>query len=140
MSAKQEIMSDATFKVWPLSSYLNFASKDGRVTAATCKHYYPLVVNPTITNCHKNFHLKCHRVPRSIFENIAMHKNQCGSVQKPVVFLIIFKILAPLSKVIVFLCTFHNMMKISLLGGCDHYLVFMDPVNGCSKLKLLVKE
>ena len=29
---------------------------------------------------------------------------------------------------------------ISLLDDCYHYLVFMDPVNGCSNSKLLVKE
>ena len=35
MSAKQEIVSDATFKSWPFLSDFNFACKDGRVTAAT---------------------------------------------------------------------------------------------------------
>ena len=75
MSAKQEIASDAAFKAWPFSSDFNFACKDGWVTAATCKSCCSLVVNPTITNCCKEFHLKCERVPRSVFENIAMHKS-----------------------------------------------------------------
>ena len=52
-----------------------FACKDGQVTAATCKYYCPLVLNPTITNCCKEFHLKCGKVPKSVFENLAMHKN-----------------------------------------------------------------
>ena len=48
----------------------------------------------------------------------------------------------PLSKFIVFLCYFlqyDEVLLISLLDGCYHYLVFMNPVNG-SKSKLLVKE
>ena len=67
MSTKQEIVSDAAFKAWPFSSGFNFIRKDGRVTAATCKHYCPLVVNSTFTNCCKELHLKCGRVPRSVF-------------------------------------------------------------------------
>ena len=58
MSTKQEIISDTNFKAWPFSSDFNFAYKDGRVTAATCKHYYPLTVSPTITNCCKKLDLK----------------------------------------------------------------------------------
>ena len=38
MSTKQESASDAAFKVWPFSSDFNFATKDGRVTAAICKY------------------------------------------------------------------------------------------------------
>ena len=75
MSTKQEIVSDAAFKAWLFSSDFNFACKDGRVTAATCKYYCPLVVNPTITNCCKELHLKCGRVPRSVFENVDMHES-----------------------------------------------------------------
>ena len=67
MSTKQEIVTDAAFKAWPFSSDFNSICKDGRVTAATCKHYCPLVVNPTFTNCYKDLHLKCGRVPRSVF-------------------------------------------------------------------------
>ena len=70
---------------------------------------------------------------------------------KPVFFLVhvktslfscYFEMLPPLSKVIVFFCYFlryDEVFLISLLNGCYHYLVFMHPVNGCSKSKLLVK-
>ena len=75
MSTKPEIVSDAAIKVWPFSSDFDFACKDVGVTAATCKHYYPLVVNPIVTNCCKELHLKCGRVPRSLFENVAMCEN-----------------------------------------------------------------
>ena len=75
MSINQEIISDATFKAWSFLSNFNFSCKDGQVTTATCKYYSPLVVNPTITNCCKELHLKCGRVPRSVFENVAMHEN-----------------------------------------------------------------
>ena len=74
MSTKQEIVFDAAFKAWLFLSDFNFAFKDSRVTA-TCKYYCPLFVNPTIINYYKEFHLKCGRVPRSIFENIFMQKN-----------------------------------------------------------------
>ena len=70
----KEIVSDAAFKAWPFSSDFNFACKDSQVTAATCKYNCPLVVNPTITNCFKELHLKPGRVPRSVFEYVAMHK------------------------------------------------------------------
>ena len=53
MSTNQEIITGAVFKAWPFSSDFNFAYKDGRVTTATCKYYFPLVVNTTITNCCK---------------------------------------------------------------------------------------
>ena len=75
MSTKREIVSDDAFKAWQFSSDFNFACKDGQFTAATCKCYCSLVVNPTITNCYKELHLKCGRVPRSIFENVANNKN-----------------------------------------------------------------
>ena len=74
MSTTQEMVFDAAFKAWPSSSGFNFACKDGRVTAATCKYHCPLIVNPIITNCCKELRLKCGTVPRSVFENIAMHE------------------------------------------------------------------
>ena len=43
----------------------------------------------------------------------------------------------------VYLCYFFQydeVFLISLFDACYHYLVFMDPVNGYSKLKLLLKE
>ena len=68
------------FKAGSFSFDFNFACKDSQVTAATCKYYCPLVVNLTITNCFKELHLKCGRVPRLVFENVAMHESQSGFV------------------------------------------------------------
>ena len=75
MYTKQEIVSDTAFKAWPFPSDFNFTCKDGRVTAVTCKDYCLLVVNPAIINCCKELHPKCARVPRSVFENNAMHED-----------------------------------------------------------------
>ena len=61
------------------------------VTTATCKYYCPLVISHTITNCCKVLHLKCGRVPRSVFETVAMHENYSSFVWKPIFFLIISK-------------------------------------------------
>ena len=69
------VLFDAAFMVWPISSGFNFSCKDGRVTAATYNYYCPLVVNPIITNACKKLHLKCDKVPRSVFANVAMHEN-----------------------------------------------------------------
>ena len=74
MSAKQESVSDAAFKAWPFSSNFNFANKDNRVTGVKCKHC-PLVVSPIVTNCCEELHLKYGKIPRSVFENFAMHEN-----------------------------------------------------------------
>ena len=52
---------DAAFKARLFSSDFSFACKDGRVTAATCKYYCPLVANTTFTNSCKQLHLKCGR-------------------------------------------------------------------------------
>ena len=142
MSPKQEIVSDAAFKAWPFSSDFSFACKDCRVTAAACKYYYPLVISPTITNCCKESHLKGGRVRRSVFENVAMHENS-GFVWKPVFFFLLFWNVATFTEShCVFLCYFlqYEVFLTSLFDGCYHYIVFMDPVNGCSKSKLLVKE
>ena len=84
---QERVLSDAAFKAWPFLSGFNFACKNDRVTAATYKYYRPLVVNPIITNSCKKLYLKCGRIPRSIFANVAMH----GFMWKPVFFLIISK-------------------------------------------------
>ena len=110
MSTNQEIISDATFKAWPFSSDFNFACKDGRVTTATCKYYCPLVVNPTITHCCKELHLKCDRVSRSVFEKVAMHKSYSGFVWKPVFFLLFWNVATFIENHCVFV-TFYNIMK-----------------------------
>ena len=57
MSRKQEIVSDISLKAWPFSSDFNFICKDYRVTAATCKYYCLLVVNPATTNCCKKLNI-----------------------------------------------------------------------------------
>ena len=75
ISTKEQIASDAIFKAWPLKSDFEYSCKGGWVAAATCKYYCPLVANPTITNCCKELYCKCDRVPRSVFKNVAMHKN-----------------------------------------------------------------
>ena len=75
MSTEQESIYDAAFKARRFSSDFDFTCKDGRVTAATCKYYSQLFVSLTITNFSKELHLKCGRVPKSFFENIAMHYN-----------------------------------------------------------------
>ena len=91
MNTKQEIVSDADFKAWSFSSDFNFACKDGRITKATWKYYCLLLVNPAITNCCKELHLKCDRVPRYVFENVTIHEDLSGFVWKPVFFLVISK-------------------------------------------------
>ena len=142
-SMEQEIIPDAAFKAWPFSSDFNFAWKDGQATAATYKYYCPLVVNPIITNIYKEFYLKCGRVPRSVFQNVAMHENIVRFWVKTSPFSYCFEMWSPSSKVTVLFCYFFQydeVFLISLLDGCYHYLVFMDPVNGCWKSKLLIKE
>ena len=100
------------FKVWPISSDFNFSCKDGRVTAATYNYYCPLVVNPIITNACKKLHLKCDKVPRAVFANVAMHENQSGFVWKLVFFLIISKLCHLYRKSLCFsLLLFYSMMK-----------------------------
>ena len=74
-SSKPEIVSDATFKTWPFSSNFNFTSKDGRVTAGTCKYYCPLVLNRTITNYCKVLYLKSGGASGSAFESFTMYEN-----------------------------------------------------------------
>ena len=43
-------------------------------------HWLHGILNPTITNGCKEVHLKCGRVPRSVFENVVMHENLSGFV------------------------------------------------------------
>ena len=124
MSTKQEGISDAAFKALPFSSNFNFAFKDGQFTTATDK-YCPLVVSPTIINCCKGFHLKYEFLDLSL-KMLPCAKTSTVSCENQF-FSYCFEMLPPLLKIIAFLC-------------CFHYLVSMDPVNGCSKSKLLVKE
>ena len=139
MNTKQEIVSDADFKAWSFSSDFNFACKDGRITKATCKYYCLLVVNPAITNCCKEFHLKCGRVPRSVFEMSPYTKTCPVSCENQSFFLLFQNVATFIVSHCVFPLPFTVWWSIfiSLLDGCYHYLVFMDPLNGCSKSKLL---
>ena len=58
----KKVYLDAAFKTRPFSCNFKFASKNDRVTAVTCK-YCPLVVSPIVTNCCKELHLKCGKIP-----------------------------------------------------------------------------
>ena len=75
MSTNKKSYLTPTFKASSFSSDFNFACKDGRVTTATYKYYCPLVASPTIFSCCKELHLKCDKVPTSVFENVTMHEN-----------------------------------------------------------------
>ena len=124
---------DAAFKARLFSSDFSLACKDGRATAATCKYYCPLVVNPTFTNSCKQLHLKCGR-------DLSLKMSPCT---KTSLFSYYFEILPPLLKVTVFFCYFvqyDDVFLIDLLDGCYHYLVLRDPVNDYSNSELLVKE
>ena len=92
------------------------------VITATCIYYCPLVVSPTtITNCCRELHPKFGWVPRSVFENITMHKNHSGLVWKPVFFLLLSKCCTFIKSHPVFPCCslqYDEMFLISLLDGC----------------------
>ena len=45
------------------------------VTIAELQQKQTNTNQPTITNCYKELHLKCGRVCRSAFENVAMHES-----------------------------------------------------------------
>ena len=110
MSTKQESVSEAAFKTWLLSSDFNFPGKDDWVTAATSK-YCPLVVSPTVTNCCKEVNFKYGKITRSVFENLAMHKNYSGFVWKPDVFLYFWNVATFIECNCFFCATFYSMIK-----------------------------
>ena len=141
MSTKQEIVSDATFKTWPFSSNFTFTCKDGRVTAATCKYYCLLVVNLAITNCCKEPILNVAEFLDPSLKTLPCTKTSPVSCENQSFFLS-RNVANFIESHFVFLCYFlqYEGFFISFLDGCYHYLVFMDPVNGCSRSKLLVKE
>ena len=127
ISTKQEIVSDAAFKTWPFSSDFNFACKDGRVTAATYNYYCSLVVNPTITNCCKEFHLKwhssyirlwkrCHHTRKLLQFHV---KTSCFSLFRNVPTFI-------KSQYLCYFLQYDEVFLISFLDCCYHYLVVMD--------------
>ena len=139
MSTKQESVSDTTFKAWPFSSSFNLASKHGGVNTATCQ-YFPLVVGPTITNCCKRTILNIGKFLDPSLKTLACMKTSPVLCENQS-FFYYFKMWLPLLKVIKFFCFLlqhDEVFLISLLDGCYHYLVFMDPINDCSKSKLPV--
>ena len=90
-----------------------------------------------VTNCCKELHLKWGRVPGSIFENLKLGQFcenwffsiilKCGNIyQKSLCLSVIFQS--------------DKVFLTSLLDSCYHWLVFVDPVSGYSKSKLLLKE
>ena len=127
----KKTLSDVAFKTWPFSSDFNFACNDGRVTAETCK-YYCLKVLPLPTVARISV-LNMAGVPKSVFENIR-------HVQKLVQFLLFRNVATFIESHCVSLCYFlqyDQVFLISILQGCYHYLVFMDPGSGCSKSNYL---
>ena len=106
LSTKQVVISDVTFKAWPFSSNFNFATKDGRVTTATCKYYCLLAVNPAITNCCKEVHVVCDRVPSSVFENVTIHETCPVSCENQSFFLLFQNVATFIESQYVFLCHF----------------------------------
>ena len=92
--------------------------------------YGPSVVNFAVTSCCKKFHFKLGRVPGS------------ASCENESFFILIQNVATFIESHFVFLCYFlqyDEVFLINLLDGCYHYLVFADPINGCSKSKLLVR-
>ena len=69
------------------ANFWNFCKFIKDKFAAFCG-IYPLFVNPTITNCCKELHLKCGRGPKSIFENVVLYKIKSGFMWKQVFFLV----------------------------------------------------
>ena len=114
VSTKQVSVSGATFKAWLFLSVFNFACKDSQVT-------------------------KDSQAPSYMWQSSWIHHawKLVRFCVKPVFFLIISKCATFIESSFVFLCYF---LLSSLLEGCYHYLVFMDPVNSYSTSKLLLKE
>ena len=119
---------------------LNFACKDSQIIAGTCKYFCSLVLNPTIT--------KLQRAPSQMFLDLSLKILPCTKTSlfscKNQSFILLFQNVTTFIKShCVFLCYFlqyGEVFLISLLDGCYHYLVFVDPVNRCSEPKLLVKD
>ena len=95
MSTKQETVSDAAFKACPFSSDFNFVWKDDLYY----KYYCPLVVNPTVTICCKEFHHVTEFLDPSL-KTLPCTKTSPGSCENRSFYY--FEMLPPLSEVIVF--------------------------------------
>ena len=129
MSKKQEIVSDAAFNLHVKKIKLP------QLLAIGCKPYHYQVANSSILNeaefwdpplktspCTKTSHVSCEN--QSFF---LLFRNVATFIESRCVFLCYF-------------LQYNEVYLISPLEGCYHYLVFMHPVNGYSKSKLLVKE
>ena len=106
MSTNREIVSDAAFKAWPFSSDFNFAFKDGLVATVTCKYYCPLIVNPTITNCCKELHLKLAKFLDSFLKTPSCTKTSPVLRENQSFFLLFRNVAALIEFHFVFLCCF----------------------------------
>ena len=139
ISTKNENVSDATCKAWPFSSDCKFARTDGPVTADITVHWLqalplPVVGKSSIVNVIEFLELS--------FKNLAMHKTRLVLCESQSCFLLFWNVATFIESHCIFLCYFFQydeVFLISVLDGYYHYLFFMDPVNGCSKSKLLVK-
>ena len=121
-------------------------------------HFHPILILPVktvkllqqhakitvhfITNCWKELLPKCSRVLRSIFEKSPCMKTSLISYENQL-FFVISKCCHFYWKSLCFslllFTIWWSIFLISFLHICYHYFVFIDPVNGCSKSKLLVK-
>ena len=73
---------------------------------AICRYYCPLVVNHTITNSCKELHLKCGRVPRSVFETLPCMKSSPVLCQNHSFFLLFWNVATFIERHCVYLCYF----------------------------------
>ena len=145
MSTKQQSVSGATFKAYLLTLPV-------KIVELPQQHANThLVVSPSDEALRKFLSLPI--VAKSSILNVAEFvdpplKTLPYIKTSPVscetsLFSYYFEMWPTLSKVIVFLCYFLQYDEVfltSLLDGCYHYLVFINPVNGYSKLQLPVKK
>ena len=96
-----------------------------------CKKFLllPVVAKSSVLNVGESLDLSLKTLPCT---GLVLCKNQY--------FFLLFRIVATFIEIdCLFLCYFlqyYEVLLSSLLDSCYHYLVFMDPVNGYSKVKL----
>ena len=110
MSKKQEIASDATFKVRPFAYDFNSACKDGRVTTKTCKYHCSLVISPTITIVVKSSILNVAEFLDPSLKTSPCRKTRPISSENQSFFLL-FQNIATFIESHCFSVTFYSMMK-----------------------------
>ena len=137
MSTKQEIVSETTFKAWPFSFDFNFACSNMQILSLSSKpiRWTPLQLS-IVTSCYKELHLKCGRVPGSIFENLKLGQFRVKNGFS----LLFWNVATFISHCVFVIFQSDKVFLTSLLDSCYHWLVFVDPVSGYSKSKLLLKE